>query len=94
MAKEVMLSGDMEEIIYRDGVLSGTGSYDGELGVFLKAGMPEAYTGETTVIPKAGDDIILPTRDTVVREDITVKQVPYYAVSNEAGGSTVYIAKE
>ena len=94
MAREIMLNGDMEDLQYRDGILSGSGSFQGELGVFLKEGLPDDYRGETTVIPKARDDVILPTRDTVVREDITVKQVPYYAVSNEAGGNTVYIAKE
>ena len=50
--------------------------------------------GETTVIPRAREDVVLPTKDTVVHEDITVKQVPYYATSNEAGGNTIYIAKE
>ena len=94
MAKEIMLNGDMENLQYRDGVLSGSGSFQGELGVFLTEGIGDTYTGETTVIPKARTDVILPTKDTVVREDITVKQVPYYATSNEAGGSTIYIAKE
>ena len=89
-----MLNGDMAALQYRDGILSGSGSFQGEMGVFLNAGMPETYVGETTVIPKARDDAVLPTRDTVVREDITVKQVPYYATSNEAGGNTIYIARE
>ena len=94
MPKEIMLNGDMLALEYHDGVLSGSGSFQGEIGVFLNAGMPETYEGETTVIPKARKDVLLPTKDTVVREDITVKQVPYYATSNEAGGKTIYIAKE
>ena len=94
MAREIMLNGDMENLQYRDGVLSSSGSFQGELGVFLKEGLPDGYTGETTVIPRARNDIVLPTKDTVVLEDITVKQVPYYATSNEAGGNTIYIAKE
>lgn len=94
MAREIMLNGDMAALQYHDGFLSGSGSFQGEMGVFMNAGMPDAYEGETTVIPKAREDIVLPTRDTVVREDITVKQVPYYATSNEAGGKTIYIAKE
>ena len=94
MAREIMLNGDMENLQYRDGVLSGSGSFQGELGVFLTEGAGETYQGDTTVIPKARVDIILPTRDTVVREDITVKQVPFFATSNEAGGNTIYIAKE
>ena len=94
MAKEILLNGDMEKIQYRDGELSRSGSFQGELGVFLTEGMPEDYRGETTIIPRARADVILPTKDTVLREDVTVKQVPFYATSNEAGGSTIYIAKE
>ncbi len=94
MAREIMLNGDMENLQYRDGVLSGSGSFEGELGVFFKGGSADSYVGETTVIPRAREDVVLPTKDTVVHEDITVKQVPYYATSNEAGGNTIYIAKE
>lgn len=94
MEKEIILDGGMDELEYHDGILTGTGSYQGELGIFLTEGMPETYTGETQVIPRARDDITLPTRKKVLEDDITVKKVPFYSTSNEAGGNTIYIAKE
>lgn len=94
MAKEIIHSGDMEPIVYRDGVLEESGSFSGELGIFYTGGKANAYQGETTVIPRASADTVLHTKDTLVKEDITVKQVPIYATSNKAGGSTIYIAKE
>lgn len=94
MAKEINHGGDMEPVVYRDGVLEGTGNFSGELGIFYTDSIADAYQGETTVIPKASADTVLPTKDTLVKEDITVKQIPFYATSNEAGGSTIYIAKE
>ena len=94
MGKEILLSGDMAVLQYRDGELKSSGSFDGELGVIVTERMPDEYQGEITIIPRARTDTVLPTKDTVVREDITVKQVPFYATSNEAGGSTIYIAKE
>ena len=54
----------------------------------------EEYTGETTVTPKAFQEQVLPTRDKVVRSDITVKEVPYFEVDAPVGGGkTVYIAR-
>lgn len=54
----------------------------------------EEYTGETTVTPRAFQEQVLPTRDKVVRSDITVKEVPYFEVDAPVGGGkTVYIAR-
>ena len=54
----------------------------------------EEYTGETTVTPKAFQEQVLPTRNKVVRSDITVKEVPYFEVDAPVGGGkTVYIAR-
>ena len=54
----------------------------------------EEYTGETTVTPRAFQKQVLPTRDKVVRSDITVKEVPYFKVDAPVGGGkTVYIAR-
>ena len=51
------------------------------------------YTGDYAVTPSVGGSI-MPTKDKYMTQDVTVKPIPYYNVSNPAGGSTVYIAKE
>lgn len=49
------------------------------------------YEGEYEVIPSMSDDITLATADKLMQSDVTVHKVPRYDVSNEAGGTTVYI---
>ena len=51
------------------------------------------YEGEYTVIPKVTEQT-LPTAETYLEDDVTVKSIPYYNVSNTAGGSSVYIGSE
>ena len=70
------------------------GSFHGELGVFLTSGPKKTYDGEIVIVPKAAEDIVLPTKDTYVSDDITVKKVPAYRTENASGGNTVYIASE
>lgn len=53
----------------------------------------EPYDGEYVVTPKVVEQT-LPTKDKVLVDDITIKEVPVYRVSNPSGGTTVYIAKE
>lgn len=54
----------------------------------------ETYSGETIVTPSATDEIVLETAQKLLREDITVKKIPYYEVSAPTGGTTIYIASE
>lgn len=54
----------------------------------------EPYTGNYTVVPKAHTETILPTKNRQLVHDVRVQKIPYYDVTNAAGGSTVYIAKE
>ena len=51
------------------------------------------YTGDYVVTPKV-DEQILPTENKLMEDDVTIKAIPFYNVSNTAGGSTVYIGKE
>lgn len=53
----------------------------------------DPYEGEYAVTPKV-DAQTMPTRDKVMMDDVTVKAIPYYEVSNNAGGDTVYIGSE
>lgn len=54
----------------------------------------DAYTGAYTVTPKAFDSQILETANKVLKENVTVSEVPYWETRNESNGTTAYIAKE
>ncbi|MGN1249166.1 MAG: hypothetical protein ACI4XW_03735 [Candidatus Spyradocola sp.] len=54
---------------------------------------PETYDGTYAVTPTPSG-MVLPTARRMMREDLTVKAIPYYKVSNTGGGDTVYIGKE
>lgn len=51
----------------------------------------QKYTGDYEVTPSLSEDITLNTAHKVMSDDVTVKKVPRYDVTNEAGGVTVYI---
>lgn len=53
----------------------------------------ETYSGEYTVIPSSSEQT-LETASKLMEDDVTVKQIPYYDVGNNSGGSTVYIGTE
>ena len=52
----------------------------------------DPYEGEYIITPKT-EQQVMPTRNKQMRDDVTVKSVPYYETSN-ASGTTVYIAAE
>lgn len=66
---------------------------DVELGIVTVAGEAVPYSGAYDVTPRAGEDVILPTKDRQMRADVTVRKVPYFEVANDKG-DTVYIAAE
>lgn len=51
----------------------------------------EYYDGEYEITPTV-DAQTLPVAEKTMREDLTVKEIPVYDVSNTAGGTTFYIA--
>ena len=57
--------------------------------VLRDSALPE-YRGETTVTPSA-EPQTLPTADTVMRQDVTVRQIPYFLTTNASGGYTAII---
>ncbi len=77
-----------------DGELISSGSFQGELGAFMAFDPRKTYDGKTVVVPRAACDVVLPTKDTYVPEDITVRKVPSFETENASGGKTVYIASE
>lgn len=54
----------------------------------------EYYQGEYVVTPKMFEGTVLLTKDKTMVDDVTVLEVPFYEVTNETGGTTVYIATE
>lgn len=57
------------------------------------AGVVPVYDGPYEAIPKV-EAQTLPTAKKLMTDDVTVHGVPFYEVSNDQGGNTVYIAKE
>lgn len=53
----------------------------------------EVYSGEYVVTPSSSEQT-LETASLLMEDDVTVKEIPYYDVSNTSGGSTVYIGTE
>ena len=53
----------------------------------------EPYEGPYDVTPKVMAQT-LPTAKRLMREDVAVRAIPYFDVSNPAGGNTIYIANE
>ena len=53
----------------------------------------EPYTGDYEVTPKV-EAQTMHTAQKLMAQDVTIKAIPIYNVTNHSGGSTVYIAKE
>ena len=53
----------------------------------------EKYEGDYVVTPKLTAQK-LPTKNKVLLEDMSIKEIPIYRVTNQTGGTTIYIAKE
>ena len=53
----------------------------------------EIYSGSYEITPMVTSQEI-PTAEKYMKYDMTINAIPYFDVSNTAGGSTVYIGKE
>ena len=53
----------------------------------------EPYEGPYEVTPKVSAQT-LQTAQKFMREDVSVRAIPYFDVSNPSGGNTIYIANE
>lgn len=53
----------------------------------------ELYDGEYAVTPRVTEQT-LPTAQKLMLEDLTVRAIPRYDVSNTSGGTTIFIANE
>lgn len=57
-------------------------------------GVGKDYAGPYEVTPQFYKDILLPTKGSMPKEDITVLKVPQYEVTNAAGGTTLILGGE
>ena len=53
----------------------------------------EMYAGPYSVTPSP-DAQTLETEGLVMQEDVNIRSIPFFEVSNTVGGTTVYIGKE
>ena len=84
-----------EEIRIEDVILNEEINIDKiELDVIEVEGLDiERYRGDYIITPLAYEEQELETRNKLLEDNITVKEIPYYRVSN-IDGTTVYIGSE
>lgn len=51
------------------------------------------YEGEYVITPSVEGQVV-PTADKFLKHDMTVEAIPFFNVSNPAGGNTIYIGNE
>ena len=75
-----------------EGTLEATLTGEDEVihGVVSEYVSAPVYDGDYVVTPDTEDDIYLYTNDKLMKNDVTVKKIPYYETSN-VSGYTVYI---
>lgn len=59
----------------------------------LSQGTAPVYAGDYEVTPSAEGEV-LKTAQKTMRKDLTIHPIPYFEVSNTAGGDTVFIGGE
>ena len=59
----------------------------------IHIGDPPRYEGPYAITPKVSAQT-MPTKGKIMTEDVAIKSIPYFDVSNNTGGSTVYIGNE
>lgn len=62
-------------------------------GIGGEGGKLPYYKGDYQVTPKV-TDVVLPTKNKSMSDDVTVFQIPYKEVDNPQGGTTVTIGLE
>lgn len=80
---------DIKALDSISGTISGKCELAGSLCVMDEY---DAYAGSYEIVPKALESQTLETRNKVMKQDLVVKEVPYWETSNDANGKTAYIA--
>ena len=84
------ITGSISAVGSVTGTLSAQAGLTGALTVPMVA-EAEYYEGDYDVTPIAFQSIVLGTRHKMMHNDVTVHEIPYYEVTNPAGGYTVNI---
>lgn len=71
------------------GALRAKSSVTGTIALNMN-GVTDRYTGEYEVTPLVTSQV-LGTKQKVMIDDLTIKEIPFFDVSNTSGGTTVYI---
>lgn len=102
MNKAVVIEeGVLTDVIIPEGILSGVIKYEGNLtGIINSDGSLEGslsmpigyddYVGPYDVIPNVSQQS-LDTADKHLADNVTIKAIPYYEVSNSQNGKTIII---
>lgn len=61
--------------------------------IVISGGDVDVYEGEYTVVPRVVSQT-LDTDNKLMKDDVTVKKIPYYETANPSGGTTIYIGDE
>lgn len=85
------LSGSIAAEASLSGTLSSVGGLAGKVSVTKEY---DIYDGEYKIVPRIFEKQVLPTSNRVLKEDVVVKEVPFYETSNDSGGITAYIGKD
>lgn len=84
-----ILRGRIIEATQIKGRLNNTSSLKGRMVITPDCGH-EYFDGEYNVTPTI-DAQVIPTREKVMSDDITVHSIPFFEVANNKGGNTVII---
>lgn len=57
----------------------------------IVAGGAPPYNGAYEVTPQPYTDVVLPTRDKLMLNNVTVHEIPYFTTTNDKGGYTAII---
>ena len=89
----VAVKGD-KTIFFNPLFKEGNNTFDTTFGEIFKVREDAPhYTGAYDVTPKVHAQT-LPTAEKYLSKDVTIKKIPYFEVSNNSGGETVYIGNE
>lgn len=90
--KTVVIEGQVSLSVPIDGYSSLNTTIDGQgNAIFVtKASDADYYDGDYVITPRV-DEQILQTREKLMADNVTVKEIPYYETSN-INGTTIYIA--
>ena len=95
MSTILLNSRDTQSALPLIGILDSDGQLIGELAAaYDTQGVhAETFDGEYVVTPKVMAQT-MPTKQKMMRDDVTIREIPFFETSNTSGGNTVYIGSE